>query len=405
MRNTPGRLTNEREEWGQRRKSFRRTSTTRLTRRTPSRSSSPSSQRRMRKEMPTFPPISAVESTSICRPKICAWTTSSSCFGGYLTNLSAKSRRRVSLLIISSGMKGQILERAPGHGGRRKCFETGTRLLLAPCTSISRPLRRISNDSHSIQRKSPPPEEIVERIENFLPFQDEAVDVFVTLAKYWPGEEGGQALQAFFERLLPYLVTPHPQDRSADHFAFIVRELFLYAVATALRYRRYEAVVFLTEQSYYLGDRSPSVTESAVPFTDFRKYVRSIEDHMDHDCYNKTADLIRDRANRQDLPHEDVMQADLVLYLRARVDQERGRATASFSPWYPDSLLYARRRPRPFELFARAAQGSSEGVERVFGFPDWSDFESLIQEIDEDSEFPTPGRFPLNVPQLVGVGQ
>jgi len=42
---------------------------------------------------------------------------------------------------------------------------------------------------------------------------------------------------------------------------------------------------------------------------------------------------------------------------------------------------------------------------RIFGFPDWSDFESLIQEIDEDSEFPTPGRFPLNVPQLVGVGQ
>ena len=73
--------------------------------------------------------------------------------------------------------------------------------------------------------------------------------------------------------------------------------------------------------------------------------------------------------------------------------------------WYPDSLLYAQNRARPFQLFARAAQGSSEGVERVFGFPDWSDFESLTQEIDEDSEFRTPGRFPLNVPLLVGVGQ
>jgi len=81
------------------------------------------------------------------------------------------------------------------------------------------------------EENRPPPEEIVERIENFLPFRDEAVDVFVTLAKYWPGEEGGQALHAFFERLLPYLVTPHSQDRSADHFAFIVRELFLYVIA------------------------------------------------------------------------------------------------------------------------------------------------------------------------------
>lgn len=256
------------------------------------------------------------------------------------------------------------------------------------------------------EENRPPPEEIAERIENFLPFRDEAVDVFVTLAKYWLGEEGGQALHVFFERLLPYPVTPHSQDRSADHFAFIVRELFLYAVAAALRYRRYGAVTFLADRSYYLSEDSPSVTEGAVPFTAFRKHVKSVEDHLDHNCRNRTADLIRDRANRQDLSHEDMMQADLVLHLRARIDRERGRMTDRLHlSWYPDSLLYAQNRARPFQLFARAAQGSSEGVERVFGFPDWSDFESLTQETDEDSEFRTPGRFPLNVPLLVGVGQ
>lgn len=264
-------------------------------------------------------------------------------------------------------------------------------------------LERFAFDPDEIQ---PPPEEIVEKIENFLPFRNEAVDVFVTLTKYWPGEEGREVLHGFFERLMPYIVTRQSHDTSADHFAFIVRELFLYAVAAELKYKRYEAVDYLTRQSYYLGEHSPTGKEDVVTFTTFRQYAESIEERLSNGS-NKTAELIRNRANRRDLSHEDVMQADLVLYLRAEADFLHERVADRFHRWYPDSLAYTRRRRQPFELFARAVRGNSDGVEKALGLRCWDDFESMIQRIDndEDSEFPNPGRRPLNVPQLVGIEQ
>lgn len=142
-----------------------------------------------------------------------------------------------------------------------------------------------------------------------------------------------------------------------------------------------------------------------MPFTSFRVHLKSIEKHLDHDRLNKTADLLKDRGNREDVSHADVMQADLVLYFRAEADHFHDRGVNRFHRWYPDSLLYARRRRRPFELFARAARGASEGVEKILDLSDWGDFKSLIQEIDEDSGFPKPGTFPLNVPHLVGIEQ
>jgi hypothetical protein len=263
-------------------------------------------------------------------------------------------------------------------------------------------LERFELETDELQ---PSPEKILQSIEDFLPFRDEAIDVFVTLANYWPGEDGGEALHSFFERLMPYIVTRQSQDTSADNFAFIVRELFLYAVAALLQYRRYKAVGILTKRGYYLDRQSLSTNPGTVSFTGFRSYVRSIEDHLNHDHSNKTADLLKDRAQRQNPTHDDIMQADLVLYLRSEADQRRDQEADRFHHWYPDSLLYARRHTQPFEFFSRASREESEEVWTVLGLSGWDDFRQLIQEIGEDPGFPTPGRWPLNVPRLVGIEQ
>jgi len=295
-------------------------------------------------------------------------------------DLGTRSRARRAKKVLRDGDSAAI-------GALHEYFET-----------FADNLERFAFDS---EENRPPPEEIVERIENFLPFRDEAVDVFVTLAKYWPGEEGGQVLHAFFERLLPCLVTPHSQDRSADHFSFIVRELFLYAISALLKYRRYETINFLTEQSYYSGELSPTVIEGAMSFTAFQRGMESIKDHPDHNA----AGLLQSRANRQDLSHADLMQADLVLYLRTEADKYRGRGGNLLYRWYPTSLRFARGRTQPFELFARATRRTSEGLERVLALSDWNEFTSLMQEIEEESGFPEPGRWPINVPRLVGIEQ
>lgn len=253
----------------------------------------------------------------------------------------------------------------------------------------------------------PSPEEVMESIEDVLPYRDEAVDLFVTLSKYWRGQEGAEALHDFFELLLPYTVGDRPghnHDTSVDNLAFLVRELFLYAIGGALSYKRFEGVRLLLKRPYYLNSNESRVNTEAKPFTSFRTYLVSLEDHWDHNRVNKTADILKARATRDDLAHDDVMQASLLLYLRAESDRFLDRGVSKYERWYPDVLLYANKRNRPFEIFGRAARGSTEGVKTVLDLASWEDFVSLVHQIDQERGFPKlDNRWPLKVPRLVGI--
>lgn len=249
-----------------------------------------------------------------------------------------------------------------------------------------------------------PPEEVLKSIENFLPFRDEAVDIFATVAKYWPGEEGAEVLHRFFENLLPYLYGQHPRqshDTTADNFAFFIRELFLYAIAALLEERRFQGVKLLVSQAYYLNSERSRVESGLRHFSSFRPYVRSLEKHLDHGRINKVSDLLADRAGRQDVSHENIVQADLLLYLRTEIDRLRDEEMYVHN-WYPDTLLRARRRNRPFELFARASAGSPEGLLSILGLSDWNEFSETVAQI-QSGGFPTFDGWPVEVPRLIGI--
>jgi hypothetical protein len=78
------------------------------------------------------------------------------------------------------------------------------------------------------------------------------------------------------------------------------------------------------------------------------QFVRSFEVRSQRLGINKniTAELLKDRTNRDDISLEDLMQADLILYLRDELLMFRGAS------WFPYSLLLFPY--RPFELFLRA---------------------------------------------------
>lgn len=260
------------------------------------------------------------------------------------------------------------------------------------------------------EQDRPSPEEVAQSIETLLPYRDEAVDIFVTAVKYHrPGEEVAEALHEFFELLLPYTVGDHPghnHDTSVDNFAFLVHELFLYAVGATLSYKQYRSASLLLDRPYYLDSGKPGVDSGARPFTSFRTYLVSLEDHWNHDRINKTADLLKNRATRRDLTHDDVMQVALILYLRAEAGRLQNRGVGRYERWYPDALLYATERREPFEIFARADRGSTKEVKTVLGLSNWDEFNSLIQQIQQEKGFPElDNRWPLKVPRLVGIQQ
>lgn len=200
---------------------------------------------------------------------------------------------------------------------------------------------------------------IVENVESFLPYRDELIDLFLAIARYRADPEMYRAIHAFFERILAYGFWPagHStwRDTNADNFKFILRELFLYATAALLKNSRFARVNELVEQGYYLSTDSPDIRrDGLMPFTLFNTYIKSLDyrtRRLKLRWVSLEAQLIKERATRTELTFSDVMQADLVLFVR---NELRPDDDYSSKRWYPDTLIYASHWYKPFEIFARA---------------------------------------------------
>jgi hypothetical protein len=213
-------------------------------------------------------------------------------------------------------------------------------------------------ESLRIQRSNDIPldDAIVASVEAFRPYRDEVVDLIVTIARHRSDPEPYDAIHAFFEQLLQYKYPPPGvtswHDEQADNFRFILNELFLHAVAALLKYRRFEQVRSLLEQRYYIPEGTGRHSEAQLePFGAFRAHIRSLDEtrntRLNLRRLSVKAEMSKQRATRNDIRFEDLMQADFVLLLYSTLHHPS-------HPWFPDTLIYLRE-DRPVELFARAA--------------------------------------------------
>jgi hypothetical protein len=227
-------------------------------------------------------------------------------------------------------------------------------------------------------------DQVVENIDSFLPYRNEAVEVFLAVAKYHASLEGYEAVHRFLEKLLPYGFWPAGLSTwtqwNADNFRFIIHELFLYAIATMLKYERFEGVREFIEQDYFFPAGSPDVESGMVPFTLFRHYLESLEhrnSRLNLRRLSLAADLLEKQANLTDIRFDDIMQADFVLFLHADlipVDKKTSRGR-----WWPDTLLYAERLRSPFEIFARGQSSRYFAkLKTALGVGNKSELEELV---------------------------
>ena len=114
---------------------------------------------------------------------------------------------------------------------------------------------------------------VIRSIESFIPYRNEAIELFLSLALYRDTQETWTILHRFFEQLIPYLDNPknitHYHEWDYDNFRFIVHELFLYAVACFIRHERFETAAYLMSTTYYVPDRSDYGRDVMVPFEVF----------------------------------------------------------------------------------------------------------------------------------------
>jgi hypothetical protein len=198
-------------------------------------------------------------------------------------------------------------------------------------------------------------DEIIQSIEQFLPFRNEALELVLALARYRPGVALGTTLHRFIERLLPYQYRPEDhtgwQEFHGWNYAFIIHELFLYAIAALLKYERFDAVAYLFDNRYYVPNRDRN--DPMVTYYEIRQYIEAFE-HRKNRLKSRQlslhADTLMNRCQGVGITQSQLMQADFVVFLRAALEP----GADPYHQWWPETLLYAFRQHGPFEIFARA---------------------------------------------------
>ena len=230
---------------------------------------------------------------------------------------------------------------------------------------------------------------VIQSIESFLPYRNEVINIFQLLANSKHLDEAPQVIHRFLEGLLPYMERPKNagrwKDWDFDNFQFIIHELFLYAVACFTRYEKFEAAAFIMSNDFYLSDSYEFSDMAMVPFHVFGRHLKSLESRNQRLKLSRLslhADLLEQRSKESAIEFRFLMQTDLLLFLRAHLHHPD-----SYFYWWPETLLYARRLPKPFEIFARAQSTSYfNKMKCLLGIANKADLDTLIEELYQNSQ-------------------
>ncbi|MEO8072468.1 MAG: SEFIR domain-containing protein [Acidobacteriota bacterium] len=204
-------------------------------------------------------------------------------------------------------------------------------------------------------------EEVVGKIQELTPLRDEIVDVFLAINKYREDSAIYEEIHNFFEQLLPYFEYRKDGDSNhqwaADHYKFFGYELFLYAVATLVKFKRFEQLNELTESKYYFSGSPFSRNQNTLlSFTKFNTYSEALRDYnqrQSRQAYSIEASFIHKRATRSDIRFENLMEADFLLFLIYKID-DKENTYGFWNSWYPVTQAFAEYRNNPFEIFLRS---------------------------------------------------
>lgn len=197
---------------------------------------------------------------------------------------------------------------------------------------------------------------VIKSIEEFLPFRNEAIQLFTTIAQYSPTTEFVQRTHRFFESLVPYMHRPSNINQYSewdfDNFKFLVHELFLYALAVFIKHDRLTQAKYLLEQHYYLSGNADHGRNVMVSYVVLREYLRSLEHRNKRLGLRRLslrADLLKERCNGTGIEFRYLMQADFIAFMRAEVEAEN-----DYKKWWPETLVWLGHFNGAFEVFARS---------------------------------------------------
>lgn len=229
-------------------------------------------------------------------------------------------------------------------------------------------------------------DQVVENIGKFLPFRNEAIQIFLAISQYRDTPETIQQVHRFLESLIPYMERTKGVSSwnswDFDNFRFIIHELFLYAIACLIEHERFNSAGYLLRQRYYVESNAEYGKNSMVPFTIFGQYMKSLEHRNSRLKLNRRsirAELLIQRSKISGIRELRLMQADFVLFLR---DAFESMQSGSRQEWWPGTLIYLERYEGSFEIFARAQSVEYfNKLKYAFDIQNKEDFRLLLEAI------------------------
>ncbi|MND96716.1 SEFIR domain protein [compost metagenome] len=250
---------------------------------------------------------------------------------------------------------------------------------------------------------------LIKNIEDFLPYRNEAIQIFIAIAQYAPDEAYIQRLHRFFESMLPYMHRPEHikqwHELDFDNFKFIVHELFLYALAVLLKHEKLEQANVLLQQQYYMPGQSDYGRDVMVNFTEFRQHTASLEyrnDRMGLRRLALRADILKERCVGVGIEFRYLLQADFIAFMRAEVD-----AQEYYIGWWPETLLHIGHFSSSLEIFSRSiSKKYFDKVKVLLSIDTPKDLESLLDSYrDGRRKLPRWQHTGFNPASLLGFKQ
>ena len=198
-------------------------------------------------------------------------------------------------------------------------------------------------------------EKILEDLHKLLPLRDQLVDWLILESSLPLTPYFDDMLVDFLEKVLILKYRPKEvtqwSDTWFDAHGIFIYELFLYIIAILVRANRFLSIRNIFTTHFMLSEVEALGGRDFVSYDEFWSYSQAIDYRNKRLKLNRLsllADIIKERATHNDIPFQDVMQAELMILLVC--------LTSDGHQWYPHTLVYSGQGSVRFPFFIRVAQ-------------------------------------------------
>lgn len=184
-----------------------------------------------------------------------------------------------------------------------------------------------------------------------------------------------------------------------DNFRFMIYEFYLYAIVILIDSKRYDEVIYLLENEYYISEELGR-SKAMLPYHNLQTgmdYFEIMNRERNPQFYSPIGHFVKDRCKDIDLDFACLMQADLCLGVRSFVIDGAWR-------WFPWTLVFSGTGYGPFELFARASSAIHFGkIKSLLAVQSKDQLKEVIQKMVRNRAVPQWGFDGPDIPALLGL--